>query len=319
MEQILIHPQGPKLSRIVYGVWRIIDAKLTKQEILQIVETCLELGIDWFDHADIYGNYECEQIFGEAISNNTSLKKKISIVTKSDICLISDKYPERKVKYYDTSAKHLSTSVENSLKKIGVEKIDIFLIHRPDPLMDPEKTGKCLDDLIHSGKIQFAGVSNFTPSQFKLLQSNMSNPLVTNQIEINPMRIEPFINGDLDFLMEKKISPMAWSPMAGGNLVRDLTNSSKQNTDSVQNNSLNKSSANIPNLNDILHTIARETEQTVPQTIIAWLLNHPSKIIPVIGTTKKDRILELAESMSIQMKQENWFRIYESALGTEVP
>ncbi|MCC5814464.1 MAG: aldo/keto reductase [Leptospira sp.] len=295
--QIKIHSQGPSISRLVYGVWRINDVSMSTKDLQEITELCLELGIDWFDHADIYGDYSCEESFGKMLASVPALKSKIRLITKTDIMLLSDKFPNRKVKHYDTSPQHIQQSIDSSLKKIGVDTIDILLLHRPDPLMDADETGKCLDSLIQSGKIRYAGVSNFTPSQFRLLQSRMKSPLVTNQIEISLAKIDCFTNGDLDYLAEHFIKPMAWSPLGGGRLTTDTGSPIYKK----------------------LEEISGELGIQPNQLALAWLLRHPSGIIPVIGSGKLSRIREIAESVKVNLSREDWFRLYEAALGGEIP
>jgi predicted oxidoreductase len=294
-QKIKIHPSGPEVSRLVYGAWRINDGNDTDTELSRLFGECIESGVTWFDHADIYGDYSCEERFGKILNQNPEWKKKISIVTKTNIQLISDQFPDRKIKSYNTDPDYIRKSVETSLKKLGVEYLDILLLHRQDPLMDPSLTGSCLDSLVQEGKIRFAGVSNFTPSHFTMLQSKMKNPLVTNQIEINPLRLDPFWNGDLDFCLEKGISPMAWSPLGGGKIFSKTE------------------------WKDRLGAFAKARGISVSAWILAWLLRHPAGIIPVLGTTKLDRLREMLESWNHLLDREEWFAGLELFSGTEVP
>lgn len=296
ISKISIHPKGPQVSQLVYGVWRINDSSMTSKELQSITELCLELGIDWFDHADIYGDYSCEETFGNMLKSAKDLKSKIKIITKTDICLLSSKFPKRKVKHYDTSPEYIKESVDNSLRKIGVDTLDTLLLHRPDPLMDVDATASCLDSLIQSGKVRYVGVSNFTPSQFQLLQSRLKNPLVTNQIEISLAEISPFTDGSVDYLYQHSIKPMAWSPLGGGRLATDSTSRAGNQ----------------------LKVISGELGIPTNQLALAWLLRHPSGIIPVIGSSKPERIREMAGSTQINLSREDWFRLYEAALGKEV-
>ena len=289
MEYRKVHPQGPVFSRIVAGAWRwnIVPQKTVEQ----LVNTALDEGITTFDHADIYGDHGNEEIFGNVIHNNPSLREKMQLVSKCGIKFSSAKRPATWVKHYDTSKKHIIWSAENSLKMLGTDRLDALLIHRPDPLLDPTEVAAAFSQLKEQGKVLHFGVSNFTPSQFSMLQHYLSFPLVTNQIEISLSRIEPLFNGDLDVLMEHEASAMAWSPLGGGKLVaadRDVFGkASKYNcTDS--------------------------------QLSLAWLLKHPSHIFPVIGTTKPERITEAAKSIDIDLDRQDWFEMLQWVTGKEV-
>jgi predicted oxidoreductase len=183
------------LSRMAYGVWRLSEATDTSPHaVAGRIQACLDQGITTFDHADIYGDYRCESLFGDALRAHPELKTKMQIVTKTDIMLLSKQWPQTRVKHYDTSPQHVSESVDRSLQRIGVDVIDVLLIHRPDPLMDAHALGACLDSLIDAGKIRAAGVSNFMHWDMDLLQSCMKHRLVTNQIELSLMATAPLTN-----------------------------------------------------------------------------------------------------------------------------
>src|SRR5690349_20157597 len=216
MERRPIHPHGPTFSRIIAGAWRwhTVDSKT----VLDLINTSLDKGITTFDHADIYGDHGNEEIFGNGI-RGSSLRDKMELVTKCGIKFPSAKRPATWVKHYDTSKKHILWSVENSLKMLGTDRIDLLLIHRPDPLMNPEEVASAFDLLQKQGKVLHFGVSNFTAAQFELLQGSLSTPLVTNQIELSISCHAPLFDGSLDVLMKHKASPMAWSPLGGGKLM----------------------------------------------------------------------------------------------------
>ena len=287
-----------ELSRIIYGMWRLADDENRDVSHVQAkVEACLAQGITSFDQADIYGNYESERLFGKLLKEAPHLVDKIEIITKCDIKLLTDKSPERMVKYYDTSAAHITQSVDNSLRLMNIDHIDMLLLHRPDPLMDHHETGRALDALIASGKIGSVGVSNFKPWDINLLQSAMSNLIVSNQIEISLLAHDAFTNGDIAFAQEKDIALMAWSPLAGG----DLFNAS-----------------NKPLL-DKLNAIGARQGYDASAVAVAWLLAHPAGILPVMGTNNLDRITSLGDACKIEIDRETWFVLYEMALGHEVP
>jgi predicted oxidoreductase len=299
MQQIKLHPNLPDFSRIVYGAWRMNDGTdHSPQTALKKIKTCLDIGVTTFDHADIYGNYSCEKLFGEALRLDAGLKNKIQIVTKCDIKLISDQYPERRVKHYDTSAAHLRASVDASLARLGVDVIDVLLMHRPDPLMNAQETGACLDELVRAGKIRAAGVSNFLPADWALLQAHMQTPLVTNQIEISLLCTQAFNDGSLAQAQQLKAPPMAWSPLAGGALFGQ--------------------SAAALRLKPALERIGRDYGVAVDAVAVAWLLAHPARILPVLGTNDLGRIAKLGDALKVQLDRETWFELLELANGREV-
>lgn len=283
------------LSRLIYGMWRLGDDHDTSPKHVQAkVEACLAQGITTMDQADIYGGYAAEEIFGAALQG-TDLRGQIEIVTKCDIVAPAGRYSDARVKYYDTSAAHITASVDHSLRLMGIEQIDLLLIHRPDPMMDHHETGAALDGLVGSGKVRAAGVSNFKPYDWTLLQSAMKTPLVTNQIEISVLHHTAFTNGDIAFLQERGIAPMAWSPLAGGTLFQN------------------------ERVMAVINPLA-EAHNVDPTSIaVAWLLAHPAKIMPVMGTNNLNRIKRIGEAAGLNVDRETWFEIYSAALGQEVP
>lgn len=290
-----------ELSRIIYGLWRLADDSNTGVEHVQAkLESCLAQGITSFDQADIYGDYQSEKLFGKALKAAPELRAQMQIITKCDIMLLSDNYPDRRVKYYDTSAAHLEYSVNNSLANMHIEQIDMLLIHRPDPLMDAAETGAALDGLIASGKVGSVGVSNFRAYDWDLLQSNMKAQLQTNQIELSLLATDAFTNGDMAFLQQHKIAPMAWSPLAGGQLF-------------------DQSNAQTAPLRARLDAIAAEHSVGADAIAVAWLLKHPAGILPVLGTNSLQRIAKLSDAMKVQLDRETWFELYTLACGHEVP
>ncbi len=289
-----------EFSRIIYGAWRLGDDKDTSKAAIQAkIEACLDVGMTTFDHADIYGDYECERLFGHAFKEMSEAQSITQHITKCDIALISEKHPGRRVKYYDTSGAYIQQSVENSLALTGVEIMDMVLIHRPDPFMDADETGAALDALIDSGKTRAVGVSNFKPHDWNLLQSRMTHSLQTNQIEISLLANEALTNGDLAFMQQHSISPMAWSPLAGGALFGDTPAAKRL----------------LPKLNE--HAAAFSVDASA--VALAWLMAHPAGIFPVVGTNNLDRIRASADAMKVTLSRHDWFELYELACGHEVP
>lgn len=300
MQTIQLSNALPPFSRLVYGAWRINDGNgSTPQQVLEKIESALDVGITTFDHADIYGNYTCEALFGQALALQPTLKSRLQIVTKCDIALTGATYPQRRVKHYDTSKAHITHSVDQSLLRLGVEVIDLLLIHRPDPFMDAQETGAALDALVASGKVRGIGVSNFKPWDWNLLQSAMRNPLQTNQVEISLLQRETFLDGTLAQAQQLKAPPMAWSPLAGGALLGD--------------------GAAALRLRPALERIAAIYGVGPDAVALAWLLAHPARIVPVVGTNNLERIARLGDAFKIVLDRETWFELWTLAAGAEVP
>ncbi len=287
-------------SPIALGFWRLKEWNLTPGELIELIRFAIDNGITTFDHADIYGNYECEALFGNALKLNPQLRNSMQLVTKCGIKLLTPKYPHQKIKYYDTGYNHIINSVNKSLKNLHTDFIDLLLIHRPDPLMNPEETANAFIELKKSGKVKQFGVSNFSSSDFEMLQAYLPFQLVTNQIELSPYHLDHFQNGDLSFLLKEKIRPMAWSPLAGGKLAHPVDEKERR-----------------------IHWAAAEVAEkmNVPVDTIfyAWLMNHPSGIIPILGTGKKERIINAILAFELKMEKEDWFKIYIAGTGQPLP
>ena len=295
MERISLNEEV-SLSRIVYGMWRLGDDEYTNPEHVRAkIDASLDQGITSFDQADIYGGYQAEEILGNALSGS-ALRNKMEIVTKCDIIAPVGRYADARVKYYDTSRDHIMASVDHSLRLMGIDHIDLLLIHRPDPLMDHHETGAALDEVIASGKVRSVGVSNFRPYDWELLQSAMKNKLVTNQIELSVLAHDSFVNGDVAFHQRIGTPLMAWSPLAGGALF----------------------SGDHPDVMSALSKVASENNVDETAVAIAWLLAHPSRILPVIGTNSLERIKGMSDALDVKMDRQTWYEIYTAALGREV-
>jgi predicted oxidoreductase len=282
---------------MAYGLWRVGDDTDTSPAHVQCkVETCLAQGITTMDQADIYGGYTAEAILGGALKAAPGLRDRIEIVTKCDIVAPVGRHATARVKHYDTSPAHVTASVEASLRDMATDRIDLLLIHRPDPLMDHHATGACLDGLVASGKVRAVGVSNFRPWDMDLLQSAMATRLATNQIELSLLAHDALTNGDIACLQRKGIPPMAWSPLAGGRLLAEGSEALR---------------AALARLGD-----AAGTDWSA--VAVAWLLHHPARILPVMGTNDLGRIAALADAFKVPMDRQTWFELYTHALGREV-
>lgn len=285
-----------ELSRLVYGMWRLgEDADTSPEHVRAKIHACLDQGITTLDQADIYGGYMAEEILGQALTPD--LRNRVEIVTKCDIVAPAGRHEAARVKYYDTSRAHIMDSVDASLRLMNIDHIDLLLIHRPDPMMDPHETGAALDALVQSGKTRSVGVSNFRPWDWELLQSAMQTPLVTNQIELSLLHHAPLTNGDLAFHQQRAQPVMAWSPLGGGALF------------SPENKALH----------DRLSQIGAEYGVDSGAVAVAWLLAHPAKILPILGTNNPERIAHIGDAVRVKMDRQTWFELYTLALGQEVP
>lgn len=289
MEKRFLHKKGMECSRIIAGAWRWNEVEQKTLDVL--IRTALDTGITTFDHADIYGDYSNEKLFGDIIRSEPGLRKKMQLVTKCGIRLLSSKNAGTWIKHYDTSLPHIINSVDASLANLGSDYIDLLLIHRPDPLMDPEEVSEAFALLKQNGKVLNFGVSNFTSTQFELLQSCLSFPLVTNQLQISLSKVDALFDGTLDVMMKHKASPMAWSPLGGGRLMAS---------------------------DGRLWTKKEKYKASEMQLSLAWLLKHPADLFPVIGTTQPDRIREAADAVNISLDRQDWFEMLRVATGNDV-
>ncbi|KMY63173.1 aldo/keto reductase family oxidoreductase [Geobacillus stearothermophilus] len=284
-------------SRLIHGCWRLADWGYSREQLLGLIEFCLERGITTFDHADIYGDYTCESRFGEALALKPSLRGQIEIVTKCGIKLPS-KYG---MKLYDTSKNHIIASVEQSLRHFHTDYIDVLLIHRPDPFMNPEEVAEAFLQLKQDGKVRYFGVSNFKRSQWEMLQSYLPFPLVTNQIEVSAYRLENLEDGTVDLCLEKRIPPMVWSPLTGGAIF------SADDDRAVR-------------LRGTLEQVRGEVgAETIDEVLYAWLLVHPARMMPIVGSGKQERIERAVRALSLPLSREQWFAILQSSMGHDVP
>ncbi|HED6238858.1 TPA: aldo/keto reductase family oxidoreductase [Enterobacter sichuanensis] len=297
VQRITLAPQGPEFSRFVMGYWRLMDWNMSPLQLASFIEEHIDLGVTTVDHADIYGGYQCEAAFGEALKQVPALRDRMEIVTKCGIATTAK--PEHALGHYITDSAHIIKSAEQSLVNLATDRIDLLLIHRPDPLMDADEVAEAFLNLHQSGKVRHFGVSNFTPAQFALLQSRLPFTLATNQVEISPVHQPLLLDGTLDQLQQLRIRPMAWSCLGGGRLFND---------DEFQ------------PLRNELETVARELNAgSIEQVVYAWILRLPSKPLPIIGSGKIERVRAALGAEALQMTRQQWFRIRKAALGYDVP
>jgi predicted oxidoreductase len=291
-------PKGPEFSRIVAGVWRIADWQLTVQQRLSYIRQCLELGVTTFDHADIYGNYGAEGLFGEALALQPALRAQMQLVSKCGIKMMSAARPHIGLPHYDTGRAHIIASAEQSLRNLHTDHLDLLLIHRPDPLMDFDEIAEAFVTLQKAGKVKHCGVSNFTAHQFNCLQDRI--PLVTNQVEFSPAFTAPMYDATFDQLQADRIAPMIWSPLAGGRLV----------------------SGDHPELERVRKKIAEIAEQVGQSSavvIFAWIMKLPCRPVPIAGSGRIAAITEAVTATRLELSREQWFAILEAALGHPPP
>lgn len=290
-----------QLSQFIAGFWRTADWQMNAQQRLRLIEDYLDLGVSTMDHADIYGGYQCESLFGEALALAPKLRDNMQLVSKCGIRLATANNPDVYLNHYDTTSEHIIASVETSLQRLQTDRLDLLLIHRPDPLMDADAVAHTFGQLQQQGKVLHFGVSNFTPQQFDLLQSRVEQKLVCNQVEISPSNMSALHDGTLDHCQQHQLAPMAWSCLGGGDIF------SATDPQSIR-------------LRSTLATIADEVgAENISQVIYAWVLALPSKPHPIIGSGNIERIRSAVKATEIRLTRQQWFSIWQASTGHGVP
>ena len=297
VSRLALHAQGPTFSRLIMGYWRLMEWQLSPAALLDLMKYHLDLGVTTIDHADIYGGYQCEEAFGNALRLEPSLRDRMEIVSKCGIALTAK--PEHALNHYNTGKAHIIASAEDSLRKLATDHLDLLLIHRPDPLMDADEVADAFISLKQAGKVKHLGVSNFSARQFELLQSRLPFPLVTNQLEISPLNQSMTLDGTLDLCQQLRIKPMAWSCLGGGRLFDGQEYAPLR-----------------AELEQIRHEVGA---QNIEQLVYAWVMMLPSQPLPLIGSGKRERIAAAVAAESIALTRQQWFRIRKAALGYDVP
>jgi predicted oxidoreductase len=285
MEKTYLSDAGPKVSPAIYGFYRWSEQDLSLGKMEGIVDLCLELGINTFDHADIYGGYQCEEIFGEIIRDKRIRREDIVLFTKCGLVLPHSSRPDVKVKHYDTSKDHVIKSLENSLRKLRTDYIDIFLLNQLDPLSNLEETAITLQKLRDSGKVKNIGVVNFSVFQHQLLSSYLRIPIVTNHIELNLLNTSAFDNGQIDYIKQKYMRPLATAPLAQGQIA----------------NSIEKKPLLIRRK---LEELASKYNANIESIAVAWVVKLGA--LPLIGTTDEQRIRNIVKSFDIDLDRQDW-------------
>ncbi len=286
------------LSPIVAGVWRMASWNWSPSERLRWIEQCLERGVTSFDHADIYGGYAVEALFGEALALSPALRQRMQLVTKCGIQLRDAARPATRIKHYDTSARHIVRSVEQSLVLLRTDTIDLLLLHRPDPLLDADEVAGAFEQLRTQGKVQAFGVSNYTPAQYELLQAR--TPLVTNQVECHPLHRAPLFDGTFDQAQRLRARPMIWSPLAGGTLFTSNAEEAMR-------------------VRGVLTSIGAQYGVSAATIAFAWLLRLPCHPHPITGSRRIEAMAEAVAATRISLDVQEWTEILVAATGADVP
>jgi predicted oxidoreductase len=285
MEKIYLSDSGPKVSSAIYGFWRWSnEGESSLKAIEKTTNLCLELGINTFDHADVYGNSQVEELFGKMIEGKSFKREDIILFSKCGIRTSQGKSFE----YYDNSKEYIQKSAESSLKKLKTDYLDIFLLHQADVLMQPEETAQALTDLVNQGKIKHIGITNFSVFQHQLLASYLNKPIVTNHIELNLLNTSAIDDGRIDFIKQRFSKPLAWSPLAGG---RILTGTDEK----------------AVKVRTKLEEIGKKYNANVEQTAVAWLAKLGT--LPIIGSTSEQRIRNAASAFQVTIEREDWYEL----------
>ncbi|MEJ0000752.1 MAG: aldo/keto reductase [Verrucomicrobiota bacterium] len=295
----------------IAGTWdrEKVDAAAIERGIASL-EAAVDAGYTFIDHADIYCRTKCEEIHGLALKRHPDWRDKLVVATKCGIRFEDD--PPGAPHRYDFDAGHIRWSVDQSLRRLNLDRIDLYQLHRPDWLADPEEIAAALVDIHRAGKVRHFGVSNFRPSLVAAVQSALPFPLVSNQVEIHFLRLDCFEDGTLDQCLEKKMTPLAWSPLAGGRLGAALD-------DTRPLPEAERDVAAVARLKPVLRDVANAYNATPLAVLLAWQMRHPSRIIPIFGSVRPELIRESVRAAEIELDRDNWYRILRAARGRKLP
>lgn len=284
-------------SPVVAGTWRMANWGMSVKERVHWIEQCIESGITTFDHADVYGGYTVEGLFGEALLDSPALRQRMQLVSKCGIRVVSPARPAHAMKSYDVSSAHIAASVDASLRALNTDHLDLLLLHRPDPLMDPDEVADTFARLRDAGKVLRFGVSNHTPGQLAMLHRRF--PLVTNQVELSALRMDALADGTLDQCTDLDLQPMIWSPLAGGRLFDASSPRSEQVRAAMQG-------------------LAEAHGVSIPVIAFAWILMHPSHPVPITGSRRIEAMREAVAALDVRLTREDWFRVWSASAGRDV-
>jgi predicted oxidoreductase len=286
-----------RLSSIIAGTmnWGIWDKNLSSKEMENIINVCLENRISSFDHADIYGSYTTEATFGKAFAESKISRNSVQFISKCGIQLIADSR-KNSIKHYDYSKEYIIWSVENSLKNLQTDYLDVLLLHRPSPLMQADEIAEAVAKLKSEGKIIDFGLSNFTASQTELIRQKTE--ISYNQVQFSATNFEPMVDGSFDYMQIHSIQPMSWNPL--GTLFRE-------------------DNAQTRRLKILLAKLVSKYEVGADTILLSWILQHPSRVLPIAGTVNVARIQLLKKAVSLPLEKEDWFSIWTESMGNKVP
>ncbi|RKR10538.1 putative oxidoreductase [Flavobacterium sp. 90] len=285
------------LSPIISGTmnWGVWDKNLTLKEMENMIQISIENKITTFDHADIYGAYTTEADFGKAFHASKIAREKLQLITKCGIQMIAEKRPENKIKHYDYSKDYIIWSVEESLKKLKTDYVDVFLLHRPSPLMQADEIAEAVEKLKSEGKIIDFGLSNFTSSQTELIRQKTE--VSYNQVQFSATHFEAMTDGSLDYMQTHGIRPLSWNPL--GTVFREDTKKTRR-------------------LKKLFAELVQKYGFGSDTLLLAWILKHPAGVIPIAGTVNVARIQSLMKAVELEMDKEDWFAIWTESMGDDV-
>lgn len=296
MQKIYMGDAGPKVSPAVYGFYRWNEVKDAESILKKTVQLCLELGINTFEHGDCYGNYKCEELFGDLLKEGVFKREEVVLFSKCGLRIPHPQNPDIRVKHYDTSAAHITKSVELSLKNLRTDYLDIFLLDKLDAISNLEETAQALEKLKDSGKIKSIGVANFSVFQHQLLASYLTKPIVTNHIELNLLSTQALDNGQLDYIKQRYMRPLAYAPLAEGRIA--------VGTDKQAEKVRNK-----------LEELAPKYDANIESLAVAWLIKLGA--LPLIGTTNEQRIRNAVNAFTIEMDHQDWYDLYNVSVENQ--
>jgi predicted oxidoreductase len=298
MEKIYLSDAGPKVSPAIYGFWRWGKEKANSQQMMEkTIHLCLELGINTFDHADRYGEYAAEKLFGQILKQSAIQRSDLVLFSKSGVNVPCESKPEFRIQHYDSSAKHITQSVENSLKNLQTDYLDVYLLDHLDPLADLEATAFALQKLKAAGKIKNIGISGFSVHQHQLLASYLESPIVSNHIDLSLLNTDVLENGTLDYIKQKYMRPLAVSPLAGGQI--------EHGTDE-----------HAIKVRKKLIEIAKKYNANLESIAVAWIIKLGA--LPLIGTLEENRIKNIVNSFQIELDQQDWYELYYASKPFEL-
>ncbi|TKC08732.1 aldo/keto reductase [Pedobacter frigoris] len=294
MQKIYMGDAGPKVSPAVYGFYRWDEVKDAGNVLKRIVHLCLELGINTFEHGDSYGSYKCEELFGELLKEGSFKREDVVLFSKCGLRVPHPQNPDIRVKHYNTSAEHITKSVESSLRKLRTDYLDIFLLDKLDPISNLEETALTLEKLKDSGKIRSIGVANFSVFQHQLLASILTKPIVTNHIELNLLSTQALDNGQLDYIKQRYMRPLAYAPLAEGRIA---TGNDEKAT----------------KVRAKLEELSIKYNADIESLAVAWLVKLGA--LPLIGTTNEQRIKNAVNAFDIELDHQDWYELYNVSIA----